>query len=905
MKITRLKLVNFIGIKHGTGKDEIEIEFKDKKIVMLNGGNGSGKSTILSQLHPFKDSFDERKTLILDGKDGIKEIDIEHDGSKYEIVHHYGKKAQSFIKKDGVEMNENAGVKTFEAFIQSEFGLTSDYFKIGKIGSNTENFIELTASERKTYISKFLPAIEDYLEKFNIVKEKFRISQNDIKTISADLEKLEEETSLKVRIESFETLLKAFDDEIAKLNGETAVLSSDIQNYNSELSKIDLPKVILEINSKESKKREIEIFAVSFLKKYNYEKMNTEDLEKLVEAKIPYVSKLSEEVAVMNSQKVSKNAFIISVENEIKKLNYNLNELKANESIDEIKNKLKLKNENLKNLKSQNSDSLFSIVSENQKDISVQLSKFETFKNFIIKYFNNLNQKTIIPSKTNIELFMQDDFLKNFDSQSTNIRNLIEGKQNIFSSQKGILAQKEADYIKFQEIYKDKNIDDEQSYIACEGCPFAQDIFELKKLPETIQVLKGNIEQLRKDLSEYELKADNLNELKNLYKTFESYYEQMNPRTNQIYIYFVNNHGSLISNINGNVNNFTKATNDIILAVNTFTFNIQEISKIESEIQNLEYKKSISENNESIKKGILDNIAEKQSELNNLKKELQDLINEISTKEKLFASESEYLADHKEHLVGRKERASLATMISTLASTRDLYNQKKTDVATKTDLFRKGLDELNGFKKRKDDTNTELVKAKSTLIKIDDLKARKTALDSDYNTIKLLKDALDPNKGVPLYFIKAYLEKTKDIANELLELAFGENFEINFITTDKEFFIQVRAGENIKNDIKEASQGEIALTTISISLSLIEQAIGKYNILALDEIDGPLDTSNRENFISILNTQIDKLGIEQVFVISHNDAFDTESMDLILLNGHNTEQKGDEFMRNKEVIFKL
>ena len=127
------------------------------------------------------------------------------------------------------------------------------------------------------------------------------------------------------------------------------------------------------------------------------------------------------------------------------------------------------------------------------------------------------------------------------------------------------------------------------------------------------------------------------------------------------------------------------------------------------------------------------------------------------------------------------------------------------------------------------------------------------------------------------------MKKLKDIVNELLEIAFDGNFEINFVTDTREFFIQVRTGETIKNDIKEASQGEIALTTISISLALIEQAIGNYNIIALDEIDGPLDSSNRQNFISILNTQIEKLGIEQLFVISHNDAFDTEAMDLILL----------------------
>ena len=40
----------------------------------------------------------------------------------------------------------------------------------------------------------------------------------------------------------------------------------------------------------------------------------------------------------------------------------------------------------------------------------------------------------------------------------------------------------------------------------------------------------------------------------------------------------------------------------------------------------------------------------------------------------------------------------------------------------------------------------------------------------------------------------------------------------------------------------------------------------------LDEIDGTLDSKNRDSFINILNKQIDKLGLEQVFVISHNKA---------------------------------
>ena len=106
-----------------------------------------------------------------------------------------------------------------------------------------------------------------------------------------------------------------------------------------------------------------------------------------------------------------------------------------------------------------------------------------------------------------------------------------------------------------------------------------------------------------------------------------------------------------------------------------------------------------------------------------------------------------------------------------------------------------------------------------------------------------------------------------------------------------------------KDDISLASQGEVALTTISLSLALIEQSIGEYNILCLDEIDGPLDAHNRENFINILNAQIDKLGIEQVFVISHNNAFDICPMDLVLLKDSAIDMTNDAFMEGKTVLY--
>ena len=54
--------------------------------------------------------------------------------------------------------------------------------------------------------------------------------------------------------------------------------------------------------------------------------------------------------------------------------------------------------------------------------------------------------------------------------------------------------------------------------------------------------------------------------------------------------------------------------------------------------------------------------------------------------------------------------------------------------------------------------------------------------------------------------------------------------------------------------------------------------------MLLDEIDGPLDTHNRAKFIKILENQIERIGSEQSFLITHNDMFSSYPVDIIDLN---------------------
>lgn len=189
------------------------------------------------------------------------------------------------------------------------------------------------------------------------------------------------------------------------------------------------------------------------------------------------------------------------------------------------------------------------------------------------------------------------------------------------------------------------------------------------------------------------------------------------------------------------------------------------------------------------------------------------------------------------------------------------------------------------------------------LSQINSLNDKLKNLKKEYEPTDAVAKALSPKSGIPLIFIKLYLDQTKKIANELLNIAYNGEFKIDFDLSDKDFKIKVIAKDNEKDDISLASQGEVALTTISLSLALIEQSIGEYNILCLDEIDGPLDAHNRENFINILNAQIDKLGIEQVFVISHNNAFDICPMDLVLLKDSAIDMTNDAFMEGKTVLY--
>jgi chromosome segregation ATPase len=92
-------------------------------------------------------------------------------------------------------------------------------------------------------------------------------------------------------------------------------------------------------------------------------------------------------------------------------------------------------------------------------------------------------------------------------------------------------------------------------------------------------------------------------------------------------------------------------------------------------------------------------------------------------------------------------------------------------------------------------------------------------------------------------------------------------------------------------DVKYASQGEHSFLSIALSFALSSQVLEKYNIMLLDEVDGPLDLTNREKFIEVIENQIYRVKSEQSFLITHNAMFSSYPVDIIDLSFTNNHEE--------------
>jgi len=139
-----------------------------KKIQLILGTNGSGKSSMLREILPNVD--DDKKHY---GKNGYKELIIEHNGKEYKISYDRKTNVYSF-KKDNLELNNTGQKRTQKILIEQEFKLDKNVYEL-LLGD--KRFTDMSLGERKRWFTEILTQT-DYQEALKIYdKVKDRIKE--------------------------------------------------------------------------------------------------------------------------------------------------------------------------------------------------------------------------------------------------------------------------------------------------------------------------------------------------------------------------------------------------------------------------------------------------------------------------------------------------------------------------------------------------------------------------------------------------------------------------------------------------------------------------------------------------------------------------------------------------------
>ena len=175
MKILEVSLKNFSRIYSGLGKTHLHIDLRplSNKIFLFVGENGSGKTSIMRTFHPFAYNSGvgdntANSDFIIEGKDGEKIITIEHNGNIYEITHIYSRKkdksisVKSFIKENGIELNDSGTVKTFKDVVLDKLGLDEAFLGLLSLGNTIDGFVKYTASNRKKFATQIFSQLGIY-----------------------------------------------------------------------------------------------------------------------------------------------------------------------------------------------------------------------------------------------------------------------------------------------------------------------------------------------------------------------------------------------------------------------------------------------------------------------------------------------------------------------------------------------------------------------------------------------------------------------------------------------------------------------------------------------------------------------------------------------------------------------
>jgi len=862
--IEEIEIENYIGFLSGINKEKVHLDNLKDTIISITGMNGSGKTTLLNVMSIFSDSkeylipvaFDEKK-IPIEYKPARKYLRINNEGTTYEIEHFFNKKAQkkAFITRytplaDGTfkkeDLNPSGNMTTFSQVIEQEFGLKDNLLDNSVIGISAVNFIDLSATERKKEISILLPDVKEYIDKWKVVGEKLKILETERSVHQSEISNLPSLSQLDSLIEESKNNKISLELEINKLEAEKQDLLNSFNLKKSERKNIQDEFSEEEFDNLERKITELN----NFIKTYE------DIIEEATKISAEEDIKLLDENKKLLNEKVSKiNQDIISINSDI-----NIIGSKSKEKKD-LSARISRSILEIERLRTEELDFSKSLKETEIKDFYTE-ARLEKIANTINVLQEELNNISKCNSAYNDYLF--------------NTRNYYDKKEEL-NKLKNKLIELESSRKSFSSLLeKAGNLD-----LKTNDCDFSK----------CKEEFVDKIENSKKEESDLKLeinaKEKVLEEIEPIIKISERLFEEKNiSKINGIIRYFNLEPLESIDNIKNALKFLIGIKNEI----DEFFSNNKVNESIKISIENTKEKinKEIDRKNieeENLKK--LENdfgnfleeskITELKEKINNLEEEKRTVLLDINTLDSKIKNLRDTIDKYYKSVevqIAKRDINELEIKKKLFKAKNDKVKSLTEEINTLSDSGKHLVSIIENKKETLKSVETDFIKYTHNKERIETLLKMIESKAENINNHKLIREILHPTKGITNIIVNKELVQIENATNEIFKEVFDSKFQIRFMNEVDNFTIQVyeKTKDNLIPDVKYASEGQKSIIKLVLSLALIQHRAksSTSNFVRLDECDSVLDEQNRESFEVLLNQIKDKIGIDQVFIVSHN-----------------------------------
>lgn len=264
LKPHKLTLTGFEGVRCGLGKDTVTLDLRtipeDRRLVALVGPNGSAKTTILDNLHPYRMMPSHCKTLSpgafsywdhISGHEAEKELEWEHVGHQYRshfVFRSTGARKQGDYYlfqwsehrraweparlHDGTEIDGKA--ELYDRCINELLGPPESFFTSQFAAQHRKSISQYTAGDIKTLLASILKCQEFqlYASKASAVIKQLTFHHNDLQNQILKGQLADRE------LESIATKLSALSQREGQLVARHTELDSEMHRWNGKLAEM-------------------------------------------------------------------------------------------------------------------------------------------------------------------------------------------------------------------------------------------------------------------------------------------------------------------------------------------------------------------------------------------------------------------------------------------------------------------------------------------------------------------------------------------------------------------------------------------------------------------------------------------------------------------------------------------